>query len=269
MKPVVRLEPGAFAKWSASQLRSHSAADASRLAALLVGQILPVFSLLASCGAGASTTSVRDRKYETDHSAFALVGCPKRWRRLCNSPDVISPSHFRLDRRHRQCVGIFASVLLVSASTAIAQRRSPPVLVRYVVDGDTIDVAAVGRVRLLGIDAPEIGRGLDASAPFAVEAQQRLAGLIAQRWVRLEYEGRTSDSYHRRLAYVFLETGQFVNELLVREGLARVVARRGSTRLGELKRAEAEAQASRRGIWGHPPVLPSETYRLPRRRLKQ
>ena len=161
---------------------------------------------------------------------------------------------------------LFVSVLLASHSATIAQRRSPPVLVRSVVDGDTIDVASIGRVRLLGIDAPEIGRGLDTSAPFAVEAQQRLAGVIAQRWVRLEYEGRTRDSYHRRLAYVFLETGQFVNELLVREGLARVVARRGLTRLGELKRAEGEAQASRRGIWGSSPGLPSESYRLPQRR---
>ena len=159
---------------------------------------------------------------------------------------------------------LFVSVLLVCAPAAIAQRRSPPVLVRYVVDGDTIDAAGIGRVRLLGIDAPEIGRGLETSAPFAVEAQQRLAGLIAQRWVRLEYERRASDSYHRRLAYVFLETGQFVNEFLVREGLARVAARRGLTRLGELKRAEAAAQAARRGIWGSPPSLPSETYRLPR-----
>lgn len=157
------------------------------------------------------------------------------------------------------------SVLLVSGSATIAQRRSPPVLVRYVVDGDTIDVIGIGRVRLLGIDAPELGRGLDTPAPFAREAQQRLAGLIAQRWVHLEYEGRASDSYHRRLAYVFLETGQFVNELLVREGLARVVTRRGLRRLAELKRAEAAAQAWHRGIWGSPPLLPSESYRLPRR----
>ena len=30
---------------------------------------------------------------------------------------------------------------------------------RYAVDGDTIDVAGIGRVRLLGIDAPEMGAG--------------------------------------------------------------------------------------------------------------
>ena len=169
-------------------------------------------------------------------------------------------------RPSRRFIASVIPICLLSHAATIAQRRSPPVLVRNVVDGDTIDVVGVGRVRLLGIDAPEIGRGFDTSAPFAVEAQQRLAGVIAQRWIRLEYEGRTSDSYHRRLAYVFLETGQFVNELLVREGLARVVARRGLTRLGELRRAEAAAQASRRGIWGTHPSIPSESYHVPRSR---
>lgn len=166
----------------------------------------------------------------------------------------------------RRFITLAISICLLSASATVAQRRSPPVLVRFVVDGDTIDVAGIGRVRLLGIDAPEIGRGLDTSAPLAHEAQQRLAGLVAQRWVRLEYEGRATDSYHRRLAYVFLETGQFVNEVLVREGLARVVSRRGLTHLGELKRAEGEAKAWRRGVWGNPPSFPSESYRLPQRK---
>src|SRR5207244_5920085 len=50
-------------------LRWHSAADASRPAALLVGRILPVFSLLAPCGTGASAPSVRHRIYEMDHLA--------------------------------------------------------------------------------------------------------------------------------------------------------------------------------------------------------
>ena len=42
------------------------AADASRLAALLVGQILPVFSLLAPCEAGASPP-LYHRIYERQH----------------------------------------------------------------------------------------------------------------------------------------------------------------------------------------------------------
>src|SRR5262249_36611193 len=61
-------------------------------------------------------------------------------------------------------------------------KRSDAVLVRAVFDGDTIDVAGYGHVRLLGIDAPEIGRGFDTAAPFGREARDRLAGLVLHRW---------------------------------------------------------------------------------------
>ena len=141
--------------------------------------------------------------------------------------------------------------------------RSDPVLVRYVIDGDTIDVAGVGRVRLLGIDAPELGRGYDNDAPFAREARERLTQLILHHWVRLEQEGSERDVYNRHLAYVLTEDGQFANGLLVREGLARVSARVPLSRLPELQRAEADARAYRRGMWGSSPqiVPPSYTQR--------
>jgi micrococcal nuclease len=146
----------------------------------------------------------------------------------------------------------FVAAAVVVFQTPSADRRitrSESVLVRFVFDGDTIDVATVGRVRLLGIDAPEIGRGFDTPAPLGREARARLTALVLRRWVRLEYEGAATDAYNRRLAYVLTEDGQFVNAVLVREGLARVSARTPLVRLRELKRAEAEAQASRRGIW--------------------
>jgi len=73
-------------KWPVAELRRHSAADASRActptrlprwgprpAALLVGRILPVLSLLAPCGAGASAPSVRRRNYATDHLVISIA----------------------------------------------------------------------------------------------------------------------------------------------------------------------------------------------------
>jgi micrococcal nuclease len=138
--------------------------------------------------------------------------------------------------------------------------RSEPLLVRTVFDGDTIDVAMLGRVRLLGIDAPEIGRGFDTAAPFGREARDRLAALVLRRWVRLERDGPSLDTYNRHLAYVMLADGLFVNAVLVREGLARVTARQPLTRLAELKSAEAEAQAFRRGMWGATPRIVSPGY---------
>src|SRR4051794_35621995 len=141
--------------------------------------------------------------------------------------------------------------------------RSEPVLVRAVVDGDTLDVVAFGRVRLLGIDAPELGRGYDSSAPFGREARDRLTQLVLHRWVRLEQEGTALDIYRRHLAYVLTEDGQCVNAVLVREGLARVSARVPLTRLPEFQRAEAEAKTFRRNMWGSAPPLPASSYTRP------
>ena len=158
---------------------------------------------------------------------------------------------------------ITAAVLTVAAmqTPSIARvTRSASVLVRSVIDGDTIDVATVGRVRLLGIDAPEIGRGFDTSAPFAREARERLTQLVLHRWVRLEQEGATHDVYNRHLAYVMTEDGLFVNAALVRDGLARVSARLPLTRLQELQRAEADARAFRRGMWASVPQIPAPSY---------
>ena len=155
---------------------------------------------------------------------------------------------------------VSAAAVFHTSSFDAHATRSDAVLVRRVVDGDTIDVATFGRVRLLGIDAPEIGRGYDTAAPFAREARTRLAAVVLHRWVRLEQDGAPLDTYNRRLAYVLTEDGVFVNALLVREGLALVTARVPLSRLDELRRAESEAQAFRRGMWGGTPRIPRPGY---------
>ena len=157
---------------------------------------------------------------------------------------------------------------LLAAAVAISHtipstsrlKRSESVVVTSVSDGDTIAVTKFGRVRLLGIDAPEMGRGFDTSAPFAQEARERLIAIALHRWVRLEHDGAVFDAYRRRLAYVFREDGLFINAALVRDGLARVTAREPLARLDELKRAERDAKSFRRGMWGGVPRLPSPGY---------
>jgi endonuclease YncB( thermonuclease family) len=158
---------------------------------------------------------------------------------------------------------VLGAAAVQTSSLGLRTTRSDPVLVRAVLDGDTIDVSTVGRVRLLGVDAPEIGRQYDTPAPFAREARERLASLVLKHWVRLEWDGPTRDVYNRHLAYVVCEDGLFVNAALVREGLARVTARLPLARLDELNRAEREAQAFRRGMWGAAPSVPQPSYTPP------
>ena len=155
-------------------------------------------------------------------------------------------------------LGLTAVAVLQTSSFGGALRQSQPLLVKSVLNGDTIDVATVGRVRLLGIDAPAAGPGTAASAPFGRQALDRLTSLVLNRWVRLEREGAAVSTRHQ--AYVITGDGLFVNAALVREGLARVSARNAVTRLAELQRAEAEARSAQRGIWGNAPPVPLAGY---------
>ena len=141
---------------------------------------------------------------------------------------------------------------LLVAAMAAAQipahaMRTDPVLVTNVLQGDAIEVVSLGRVRLLGIDAPANERRLLTPDPVGRAAVERLTSLVAHRWVRLEFESRGSSSH---AAYVVLEDGTFVNAVLAREGLARVTTHATSARARELTDAQAAAQASRRGLWG-------------------
>src|SRR5438874_177681 len=123
-------------------------------------------------------------------------------------------------------------ILITLAFAAVAVAAVPPPVdrsdslpVRAVIDGNTIDVARVGRVRLLGIAAPKVGRGVE--TPFAREARDKLASLVLGHWVHLERDAPDLDANSRRAAYVVRDDGLFVNAVLVREGLARVSTRGG------------------------------------------
>ena len=137
--------------------------------------------------------------------------------------------------------------------------RSESVLVRTVIDGDTIEVTQFGRVQLLGISA---------ATPLASEARDKLAGLVLHRWVRLESDSDRVGDRQRRAAYVMTGDGVCVNTWLVREGLARVTSRPSDARFKELKDAEAEAQRLEKGIWSGtaPGKLPGYTRRPEKRR---
>jgi len=157
----------------------------------------------------------------------------------------------------------FLTALLTAAALL---SPSDPVLVQSVIDGGTIRVAAVGRVRLLGIDTPRFALGLTGPDPLAQKARDFLAGLVLHRFVRLERDAAHGKSSRSRLVYVLTEDGQLVNAVMVREGLARVSARGAIARLDELTSAEQEARALRKGIWGEMPDDSPPRYTRPSRK---
>jgi micrococcal nuclease len=112
-----------------------------------------------------------------------------------------------------------------------------------VVDGDTIQVGPM-LVRLIGINAPELGQ------PNDMAARQRLQQLVGGETVRLEYDMQHTDEFGRTLAYVYAPDGAFANLEMVRSGLAHVYTQPPNVaHTNELNAAEREARAASRGIW--------------------
>lgn len=143
----------------------------------------------------------------------------------------------------RYASALVLCVLTLAPSGAAAQR------VRQVFDGDTISVAGVGVVRLIGVDAPEKAGRYRASEPFGDAATRFMKTLLQGQIVRLEYDGPRTDQYKRTLAYVFLADGRLANLEILRAGWAEVYRRFVYHRKPAFLAAEREAQEARRGMW--------------------
>ncbi|MEO6121484.1 MAG: thermonuclease family protein [Acidimicrobiales bacterium] len=96
------------------------------------------------------------------------------------------------------------------------------VVVERVVDGDTIVVSGGERVRLIGVDTPEIKDPRRPVGCFGRQASDFTASLLEQGGqVRLVGDVEQRDRFDRLLAYVYrLPDGLFVNAELIRMGFA-------------------------------------------------
>jgi micrococcal nuclease len=124
-------------------------------------------------------------------------------------------------------------------------------VVEKVTDGDTLRLSGIDRVRLIGVDTPEVYGGVECYGREASAFVKRVAPPGTRVSYRLGTEPR--DRYGRALAYVWLADGRFLNGLLVREGYAQPLTIPPNVdyadRFTALARAAREAG---RGLWGEP-----------------
>jgi micrococcal nuclease len=131
-------------------------------------------------------------------------------------------------------------------------RGPEPARVVSVTDGDTFHALYRGgdqRVRLIGIDTPEVpwygGRGACFGVQSALYARRRLAG----RTVGLAFDSERMDKYGRLLAYVYVGPELF-NLTLVRMGFATADPVPPDTRMaGVFEAAQTRAREELRGLW--------------------
>ncbi|HCE31117.1 MAG: Micrococcal nuclease-like protein nuclease [Candidatus Daviesbacteria bacterium GW2011_GWB1_39_5] len=129
------------------------------------------------------------------------------------------------------------------------------VLVKKVVDGDTIELADNRTVRFIGIDTPETVDPRRAVGCFGKEASNEVKNLLSGKEIILQKDVSETDKYKRILRYVYLpiNAGEmlFVNDYLVREGFAKVLTYPPDVKFNDaFRQAEREAKENKRGLWG-------------------
>lgn len=124
-------------------------------------------------------------------------------------------------------------------------------------DGDTITVLhdkTPTKIRLYGVDAPELGQD------FGSRAKQAVARLAFDQVVKVE--SRDTDRYGRTVAVVIPPDGRSLNAELIWQGMAWHFARYAPNDL-DLARLQTEAKEARRGLWGDPRAVPPWEWRKP------
>jgi len=144
----------------------------------------------------------------------------------------------------------------VHAETACPARQlDESARVRYVHDGDTIHLEDGRKVRLIGINAPELARDNMPVQAFAPEARDALKTAIASHdnRVGLVYGADRHDRYKRTLAHLFTPDGENLQAQMLLQGMATAIAHPPNLAYTECyARQEKSALCAGTGIWFDP-----------------
>ena len=154
----------------------------------------------------------------------------------------------------RQAVAVLFLVLClqVCSSGIVQAGETLPARVRWVADGDTLFLQDGEKLRLKGVDAPELGRDGRPDQYHARQSRDDLAELVEQRVLSLALDGQKRDRYGRLLAWVRLPDGRLLQEVLLERGLVFVYPHPGESLLHHdaLRAAQQRAMDGRQGFWG-------------------
>jgi micrococcal nuclease len=137
------------------------------------------------------------------------------------------------------------------------------ILVTRAVDGDTLVLENGERVRLIGIDTPEMHESskldrdsnrskTDKSAiqQMGKRSYEFTRQLVEGKRVSLEFDVERRDRYDRLLAYAYLKDGTFVNAEIVKQGYASLMTYPPNVKYVEIfQKLYQQALENRRGLW--------------------
>ena len=159
----------------------------------------------------------------------------------------------------------FLLIIILSVIPASCTRTNhTDILVTRVFDGDTLRLANGEKVRLLGIDTPEMyesdklhrdaqrsGQDIRTLMALGRKSYQFTKQLVEGKKVRLEFDVKKRDKYGRLLAHVFISNTQlFLNAEILKQGYAEVMIIPPNLKYGDyFRRLYREARENKKGLW--------------------
>jgi len=141
--------------------------------------------------------------------------------------------------------------------------------VAKVYDGDTIILENDERVRLLGINTPEIESHHRQGEKGGQAAKRWLQAKLQQGKVYLEYDQQKRDKYKRLLAHCFLPNDEHLNKTIIEAGLASLSILPPNIRYSEtLISAQQQAEQAKRGLWSQSDYRPRTVSSLSKENSK-
>jgi micrococcal nuclease len=166
--------------------------------------------------------------------------------------DATAPARFR-SRAPWSLLFTIAALLVAGCGTnthplATASNSTHAAVVTRNTDGDTLWLSGIGKVRLIGIDTPEVYGQSECFGHAASKFAERMLPPGTHVRYRLGVDPR--DRYGRALAYLYLADGRMFNELLAERGYATPLTIPPNVDFADRFVAAAKrARDAGRGLW--------------------
>jgi micrococcal nuclease len=153
-------------------------------------------------------------------------------------------------------------LLVLSATTALAQEKTSSLKVVSVHDGDTITCLTEDKrqlkVRLDAIDAPELGQ------PFGQASKKALSDMVFGKTVTVIEKKK--DRWGRTVAHVLVD-GKDTNLMMLEQGMAWHYTEYSNNK--RLQKAEDDARSVRNGLWADRDPVPPWDWRKTEREKRR
>jgi len=154
--------------------------------------------------------------------------------------------------------GLYVALCLAAANQPLwadtacsSQQYDETTSIKYIHDGDTLHLKDGRKVRLIGINTPEVAHGDKTAEPFSYQAKDALRALFSDnKTISLIYGVEKHDRYDRLLAHAFTGDGENIQATLLKQGFARSVTFPPNTRFSACyEQQERQARCARAGLW--------------------